>query len=93
MPFKKLSEKYIKENFESDLISWGTFVVLKPFYVRHTSSKDMKTCSGLDKSHTYICYILKIINFADCHTCLFSNKYVHEHNFSVSRVHEVILRN
>ena len=40
--FKELFVKYIKENSESDHVSWGTFIALKPFYVRHTSSKDME---------------------------------------------------
>ena len=49
--------------------------------------------TGLNKSHICECYILKIINFTDCHTLLFSNKYIHKHNFSVSKAHEAILRN
>ena len=44
VPFKELFVKYIKENSESDHVSWGTFIALKPFYVRHTSSKDMEMC-------------------------------------------------
>ena len=44
VPFKELFVKYIKENSESDHVSWGAFIALKPFYVRHTSSKDMEMC-------------------------------------------------
>ena len=39
---------------------------------------------GVDKSRTCVRYALEIINFTNCRTWLFSNKYVHEHNFSVS---------
>ena len=31
--------------------------------------------------------------FTNCHAWLFSNKYVHKHNFPVSIVHKAILRN
>ena len=40
--------------------------------------------AGLDKSRTCVSYALEIINFTNCRTWLFSNKHVHEHNFSVS---------
>ena len=35
--------KYCKEHPEFP-ISWGTFLALKPFYVRHTSQKDLEMC-------------------------------------------------
>ena len=44
VPFNELFVKYIKENSESDHVLWGTFIALKPFYLRHTSSKDMEMC-------------------------------------------------
>ena len=37
---------------------------------------------GLDKSHTYMHDVIKIINFTNCHTWLYFNKYPHEHIFS-----------
>ena len=49
--------------------------------------------SGLDKWCTCLRFVLEIINFTNCHTWLFSNKYVHGHNFSVSWVREAILKN
>ena len=47
----------------------------------------------IDKSCMCIHYRLKIINITSWFTWLFSDKYVHEQNFSVSRVCEAILRN
>ena len=44
IPLKELFVKYIKENSESDHVSWRTFIALKPFYVRRASSKDMEMC-------------------------------------------------
>ena len=41
---------------------------------------------GGDKSRTCVRYVLEIINFTNCRTWLFSNKYIHEQNFSVSWV-------
>ena len=41
---------------------------------------------GVDKLHTCVHYVHKIINFTNCYTWLFSNKYNHKHNFSVSWV-------
>ena len=46
--------------------------------------------SGLDKLRMCICEVLQIINFTDCCSWLFSNKYVHEHNFSLFWVCEII---
>ena len=37
IPFKEPFVKYIKVNSESDQVSLGTFIALKPFYVSHTS--------------------------------------------------------
>ena len=45
---------------------------------------------GVDKSRTCVRYVLEIINFTNCRTWLFSKKYVHEHNVSVTWV---ILKN
>ena len=36
------------------------------------------------KNRTCVRSVLEIINFTNCRTWLFSNKYVHEHNLSVS---------
>ena len=35
-------------------------------------------------------YVLEIIHFTNCHTWLFSNKYIHKRNFLVSSIHEAI---
>ena len=40
--------------------------------------------TGLDKLHMCICDILAIVNFTNCTTSLFFNKYAHKHTFSVS---------
>ena len=45
--------------------------------------KFVMVSAGLGKSRAYVRYVLEIINFTSCPTSLFSNKYVHEHNFSV----------
>ena len=37
--------------------------------------------SGLDKSRTYVCDVLEIINFTNGRTWLFFIKYTHEHAF------------
>ena len=41
---------------------------------------------GGDNPHTWVRYVLVIINFTNCRTWLFSNKYIHEQNLSVSWV-------
>ena len=41
---------------------------------------------GGDKLRRYVRYVLEIINFTNCSTLLFSNKYIHQQNFSVSWV-------
>lgn len=35
--------KFCKEHSHS-IVSWGTFIALKPFYIRHTTIKDMEMC-------------------------------------------------
>ena len=50
------------------------------------------TRTELDNSNTCIRYILQIINFTNCSTWLFFNKYTHENIFSVPWVHEATLR-
>ena len=44
IPFKELYIKYIQENPDNLHVSWGTFFALKPFYVRHVTSKDIEMC-------------------------------------------------
>ena len=43
-------------------------------------------------TRTCVRYVLGITSFISCRTWLFSNKYVLEHNFSVSWVREAIFR-
>ena len=52
-----------------------------------------KSRAGLDKSRTYVRDVLRIINFINCRTWLFFNKYAYEHAFSVSWVREAAIRN
>lgn len=42
-PYYELHTAFIKDN-PSSAISYGKFVSLKPFYVRHTSTKDLVMC-------------------------------------------------
>ena len=49
--------------------------------------------TGLHKLYTHIQNILKIINFTNCHTWLFFNKYIRKTSFPVSWVCEATLRN
>ena len=51
-----------------------------------TAVKNNFNMPGVDKSRTCVRYVLEIINFTNCRTWLFSNKYIHEQNFSVSWV-------
>ena len=44
-----------------------------------------KVATGLDKSRTCICDVLEMINFTNCRTQLFFNKYTHEHTFSIPK--------
>ena len=41
--FKSLHLKYCNQN-PNFPVSWGTFSSLKPFYVEHTSQKDIEMC-------------------------------------------------
>ena len=43
---------------------------------------------GLDKSRTCVPEVLEIINFTNCRTRLFFNKYVYEHIFSIYWIRE-----
>ena len=42
IPLTELYKKYCIEN--ADHVSWGSFLNLRPFYVRHASLKDMEMC-------------------------------------------------
>ena len=61
-PFKTLYQKYIRENPEYP-VSWGTFFTLKPFYVRHTTLKDIEMCCCRQHLHAR-CW--SIDAFAEC---------------------------
>ena len=40
---KELYVRYIKSHPES-VVSWGTFLALRPFYVRTATAKDLEVC-------------------------------------------------
>ena len=43
-PFRELYAEYIQEKLDHLHVSMGTFVALKPFYVRQSSAKDIEMC-------------------------------------------------
>ena len=47
--FKEIYAKYLSE--PSEPVSYGSFVALKPFYVRHTTQKDIEMCVCKDHLH------------------------------------------
>ena len=63
------------------------------FWISVEFFPDFRRNAGLEKSRTCVRDMLEIINFTNCLTWLFFNKYVHEHTFLVSWVREATLRN
>ena len=51
--FKQLYAKYLREN-PVEPVSYGSFFALKPFYVRHTTQKDIEMC--VCKDHLHECW-------------------------------------
>ena len=43
LPYKSLYLKFLRDN-PDNMVSWGTFFALKPFYVRHTMLKNIEMC-------------------------------------------------
>ena len=52
-PFRILYSRYLREN--NPVVSFGTFFALKPFYVKHTTEKDIEMCCCKQHLHAKWC--------------------------------------
>ena len=68
--------------FAVKLVNFCNFILLRCYYNKNEV-----------KSSMCVRDVLEIINFTNCRTWLFFNKYAQEHTFSVSWVREATLRN